>query len=234
MKLLINKILIRDFKSEIKNFSISFLKHFDVFQELTIFFTKMSSLRSSRESKNKEKFFESKYKVDKFSRQGSNDRLNDFKQKLELSFKSQKSSQSNWKAFRSEIKPKPIASSSLIPSLSHYQDISHFRPTTPTSPKPGSPLFRIKPQIDEFFRGLNASRSTSPIIVSPKARSPWVNLNLNKKSLQEALRIENLRKGIEILEEMNDQDFRRLPSSYTQDLSKFCRKALNKVKGFDF
>ncbi|CAG9334868.1 unnamed protein product [Blepharisma stoltei] len=192
------------------------------------------SLRSSSEYGNKDRFFESKYKVDKLSRQNSNDRLSDFKQKLELSFKSQKSSQSNWKAFRSEVKTKPATSTSTIPNFSLYQDLSHFRPTTPTSPKTRSPFSRIKPQIDQFFKKPMTSRSPSPSILSPRVRSPRLNLYENQRKLQDVLKIEDLRKGIEILDEMADQDIKGLPLSYSKELTRFCSQALSKVRGFDF
>lgn len=55
----------------------------------------MSSLRASKDYSNKDRFFDSKYKPDKLTRQNSNDRLSDFKQKLESSFKAPKSAQSN-------------------------------------------------------------------------------------------------------------------------------------------
>lgn len=117
--------------------------------------------------------------------------------------------------------------------MSHYSDLSSFRAVTPSSAKNPSPMSRLKPQSDLFF-SLKTSRSPSPVLLSPRVRSSRLNVEGSTRKLQDVLKIEDIRKALEVLAGMSDKELKQLPFSYSQELTKFCSQTLNKVRGFDF
>jgi len=155
------------------------------------------------------------YKAKPMLSQSSRDRLSEFRNKLESSFKSPRALPT-WKSFRSEVRaaaPAKVAS----PRLSHYQDISNFRTSTPS--RSGS-LLKFK--TERLFSGKDSSRSSSPGVVTPRPRA------LGRR-IQDLISLEDLKRANEILE-AGEIDHRSLPIGYSEEVSRFSRLVSQKFR----
>ncbi|CAG9327902.1 unnamed protein product [Blepharisma stoltei] len=185
---------------------------------------------ASKDAQFRDRFFDSRYKVEKTNKTSA-EKLNELKAKLESSFKSPKNNiDTSWKAFRSEIRTQSTTSFTM-PSFSHYQDISNFRPTTPNKSSILSQPGRIRHQT-ELFKQFSPSRTPSPLIQSPSANK--LIFSANKRKIQETVTQDDLRKALEILEEMNEMDCSQMSAGYKQTLIKFCNQVLSKLRSRGF
>ncbi|CAG9324583.1 unnamed protein product [Blepharisma stoltei] len=187
---------------------------------------------SSKESQFRDRIFDLGHKAGK-SRQTSVERLGDLKYKLESSFRPPKNNGDlSWKAFRTEIRTQSTRNF-IVPSLSHYQDISSFRSTTP---KQRSVL--VSPGRARHYSGHSKqflhSRTSSPLMLSPSSIRDNFNFTMDKKRIQEIICLEDLHRAIEVIEEMSETDCNQLTIGYKQALLKFCSRTMSKVRPMDF
>lgn len=148
-----------------------------------------------------------------FHSNSSVSKLGEFHKKLIASTKSSNSlSIPNWKVFRTQVNCKISPKNLQKPKLDYYSDISSFRTNSPTSQ--GSPMWRSKVRQGSIISNFSGK-------ISPIARG-------NSKLMQ-VLKLEDLKKGVETIYQMNKEDFDSLPSAYLQnicELSEIVRKRI--------
>ena len=125
-----------------------------------------------------------------------------------------------WKVFQSQIRGSTSPSKIEKPRFDHYSDIASFRSSSPRAA--ASPLGRVKGRTGSIAS--NLSGKSSP---KPSGRSVNVNLNLNLQ----VIRTEELRKAIQFVNEMSDEDLMLIPRDYAEELYEFCKVVRERVKG---
>lgn len=144
----------------------------------------------------------------------SSSKLQEFHSKLMSGRKSPSNlSIPSWKAFKSQIRSNVSPPRFERPKLDHYSDITSFRSSSPRLN--GSPLWRSR--IRNGSIGSNISATSSPKPMRPST------------SFQ-VIKIEDLRRAIELLKDMDESDISSLPSRYLQEMQEFCRVIQERVK----
>lgn len=110
----------------------------------------------------------------------------------------------NYKVFRNQVKSNYSPKSVNKPKFDYYSDISSFRTFSPKSQNSPAWKYRVR---------------TSSITLNLSGKSSPKSLRTNK--LMEILRFDDLKKVVETVRGMNEEEFSSLPSSYLQFLSEF-------------
>jgi hypothetical protein len=97
------------------------------------------------------------------------------------------------------------------PKFEHYSDINSFRSNSPRAAV--SPLWRVK-RTGSIVSNLSGKSSPKPALA----------LNL------QVVRTEELRKAIQVINEMNDEEISRVPKEYAQELYEFCKVVRDRIK----
>ena len=163
--------------------------------------------------KSKGESFLSKYS--NLKNTSSTSKLSEFRSKLTSCRKSPTTiSIPSWKVFRSQIRNNVSPPRVEKPKFEHYSDIASFRSNSPKLN--GSPLWR------------NRIRNGSSIHSNLSEHSSPKPVRSNK--IFQIIKIEELRKGIEAINEMDNEEFKNLPSRYLQELQEFCKIVKERIK----
>ena len=125
-----------------------------------------------------------------------------------------------WKVFQSQIRGSTSPAKIEKPRFDYYSDVSSFRSNSPRGG--ASPLWRVKGRTGSI--GSNLSGKSSP-----KPSGKVLNTNLTQ-NLQ-VIRTEELRKAIQALNEMSEEDLGLIPQDYAEELYEFCRVIRKRIKG---
>lgn len=125
-----------------------------------------------------------------------------------------------WKVFQSQIRGSTSPSKIEKPRFDHYSDIASFRSNSPRAA--ASPLWRVKSRTGSIASNLSGKSSPKPI-----GRSANVNLNPNLQ----VIRTEELRKAIQLVNEISDEDLMMIPRDYAEELYEFCKVVRDRIKG---
>lgn len=115
-----------------------------------------------------------------------------------------------WKVFRSQIRGNVSPPRVEKPTFDHYSDIASFRSSSPRANI--SPTWRSRARPGSILSSCSGKSSPRP--------SPSVQI----------LRIEELRKAIQVLNEMTDEEFNSLPQKYALEMYEFCQIIKERVK----
>lgn len=115
-----------------------------------------------------------------------------------------------WKVFRSHIRSNVSPPRVEKPTFEHYSDITSFRSSSPKANI--SPSWRSRPRPGSITS--NYSGKSSPKLAP--------NLQI--------IRTEELRRAIQALNEMTDEEFSTLPQKYVLEMHEFCQIIKDRVK----
>lgn len=125
-----------------------------------------------------------------------------------------------WKVFQSQIRGNTSPTKLEKPRFDYYSDITSFRSNSPRAG--ASPLWRVKGRTGSIASNLSGKSS-------PKPTGKALNVNLNQ-NLQ-VIRTEELRKAIQAVNEMSDEDLGMIPRDYAEELYEFCKVVRDRIKG---
>ena len=144
----------------------------------------------------------------------STSRLSDFHSKI-LSRKQSPSPISipSWKVFRSQIRNNASPPRVEKPRFDHYSDVASFRSNSPRLN--GSPLWRNRIRNGSIHSNISGNPS-------PKSQRP--------SRVFQIIKIEDLRRAADAINDMDENDISSLPTRYLQELKEFCRAVKDKIK----
>ena len=146
----------------------------------------------------------------------SQERLQDFKNKLEQTFNQPKlRNLESWKGFRNELRGFAATRPRSPPKLSHYSSLKNFE-------SPFSARNRSHASPSRSLAGFDFSSRPTTLTRSRNLSAAGE----ERKDLQEVLSLNLLRQANAVLE----GDVRGLSGAYLSELSKFCSRASRKFK----
>lgn len=163
------------------------------------------------------------------SRASHHDRLTEFRSRLESTLSQTKSSttSASWKTFRSDFKqPMLSPKSNGLGKLSHYESLSTFRANSPRrllqQPRTQSPLAKFRDNPELFYKKISPARPGTPggLVNSSASNMPstYSSKPMRGRVLSDVLRLDDLSRAIEVLEDMTDLEIRSLGLGYTREL----------------
>ena len=115
-----------------------------------------------------------------------------------------------WKVFRSQIRTNVSPPRIEKPTFDHYSDIASFRSSSPKANI--SPSWRSRARPGSILS--NCSGKSSPRLTQ--------NVQI--------IRTEELRKAIQAINEMTEEEFNSLPQKYALEMYEFCQVVKERVK----
>ena len=146
----------------------------------------------------------------------SSSKLSEFHSKLVSKTKvSSNISIPSWKVFRSQIRNNVSPPRLEKPKLDYYSDIASFRSNSPRVQI--SPSWRSRMRSGSITS--NVSGTSSPRLSRPS-------------KVVEVIKIEELRRAVELLSNMDESEVSSLPTRYIQEMQEFSKVVKEKIKGY--
>lgn len=174
------------------------------------------------------------------------DRLNDYKKKLEETFKSPSSTLHDWDNFKTDMRKRLSSKNSSTPKLSPYHEFSYLKSPTPKRQQVpiASPSDRYKLSSDVLYKNLVQTRPSSPPVsassVTTSNRSKLSSsffdnrvssLSRSSKSrLQDVIQLDEITKLQKTLEQASENDMKSLPSNHVEALHNLAEVILKKTR----
>ena len=143
----------------------------------------------------------------------SSSKLSEFYSKLSSTRKSPKAvSIPSWKVFRNQIRNNVSPPKFERPKLDHYSNLASFRSNSPKLN--GSPLWRSRIRNVSIHSNVSGHSSPKPT---------------KSNKITQIIKIDDLRKAIEVLSEAEETEILNLPDHYVQELREFCKIVREKI-----
>lgn len=178
------------------------------------------------------------------------DKLNDYKRKLEETFKNPSATLHDWDNFKSDIRKRLNTKTASTPKLSKYNDFSYLKsPTSRTQQvSAASPVDRYKMNSDLLYKNLTQTRPSSPpISASSVASSNRAKLSSSffenrvdslsrskRGRLQDVIKLDEISRLQKALQESTDSEMKTLPSSTIEALHNLAELILKKTRHSSF
>ena len=178
------------------------------------------------------------------------DRLNDYKKKLEETFKSPSSTLHDWDNFKTDMRKRLNSKNSSTPKLSPFKDFTYLKSPTPKRQQASTitPIDRYKLNSDLLYKNLIQTRPSSPpVYASSLATSSQFKLSNNflenrmntisrstKSKLQAEIKLNEISKLQKVLEDLSDSDMKSLSSTHIEALHSLAEVILKKTRDLAF